>query len=261
MSPARQNNVKELNGITLSMLLGDTTPSVEEIHKILDQDGHNCNFEYRDAHGQTCLQRALANRKIPDVIYRKIFDLGGKPDVIDTAGVAAIVLAAGRNDLYCVEKMVEKGADINAANSTNGATPLTALISSVCNKFDIEKMVSLGADVNRSDAWGVTPLMEAAIVPMNPAIAAENIHMLYKHGANPLALDSVGLCVLDHAEQNNSVIVIQAVKEILSDHSRRAEESRQQALREFAENATKITQDINAPTGVTVVKKTTKLRL
>ena len=99
MTSPRQNNTRELNGITLSMLLGQATPSVEEIHRVLDDEGQNCNFEYRDVHGNTCLQRALDNLNIPDVIYRKILELGGKPDVSNDAGMPAIVRAAMHDDV------------------------------------------------------------------------------------------------------------------------------------------------------------------
>ena len=77
-------------------------------------------------------------------------------------GATALHWAAYHDDFELVDRLIDAGANVNAANDL-GVTPL-ALASSNGNKAVVERLLEAGANPNVGGETGVTPLMQAARV-------------------------------------------------------------------------------------------------
>jgi len=96
---------------------------------------------------------------------------------------SALHWAAYRNDLAAVRRLLDEGADPNAANRF-GVTPLHEA-ATVGNAEMLEAMLSAGGDANAVFGEGETVLMTAA-----RAGSAASVKALLAHGGNPDATES-----------------------------------------------------------------------
>lgn len=116
--------------------------------------------------------------------------------------------AVENGERAAVEALLEKGANINAAERATGRRPLHKAV--LQDHFVIaELLVSHGADLNAPDALGQTPLHIAAMTG-----SREITKMLLTNGADVNATAGVGVTPLRLADgKGNSNIV-----ELLVDH-------------------------------------------
>eukprot|EP00929_Paragymnodinium_shiwhaense_P064380 TRINITY_DN32234_c0_g1_i1.p1 TRINITY_DN32234_c0_g1~~TRINITY_DN32234_c0_g1_i1.p1 ORF type:complete len:227 (+),score=44.65 TRINITY_DN32234_c0_g1_i1:166-846(+) len=105
-----------------------------------------------------------------------------------------LMLAAHRNDVAQVKRLVAEGADVEGQDMY-GWTALRYAVRAN-SKDAVEALIEGGADVNRPSQSGRTPLMSAAGNAWDGVVAA-----LLKAGADTRATDSSGQTALDIARR------------------------------------------------------------
>lgn len=75
----------------------------------------------------------------------------------DDEGVSVFDVAVTYNNLLIIEKLIEKGFDVNSSTRRSG---FTALMGAVCyGRIEIiQKLLDLGVDVQRQDGHGLSAL-------------------------------------------------------------------------------------------------------
>jgi len=101
---------------------------------------------------------------------RELLARGGDPNAVDGEGMTAMMMAAGRGHLNCVQVLVESGADINLQDKRKGLTALKFAVGEA--RVDVARyLLDQGADVNETDHFGRTGLMFAAGQGSIPMVA------------------------------------------------------------------------------------------
>jgi len=124
----------------------------------------------------------------------------------DTDGNTALLRAVNNSDTIEIKRLVEAGADVNAANSS-GVTPLMNA-GGMGNKEAVELLISKGANVNHRTPGNYTPLMQAALVGQ-----LEIVKILLDAGADPTIKDTGGRTAADYAEEHKHNDIVQLLKE------------------------------------------------
>ncbi len=106
-----------------------------------------------------------------------LLDRGADVNAAEGDGATALLFAAEADDLPIIDTLLEAGANVSAANRFN-VTPLD-LAAGNGDKAAIERLVAAGANVNAASREGQTPLMTAARTGRIDAVKA-----LLAHGAN-----------------------------------------------------------------------------
>ncbi len=143
---------------------------------------------------------------------------GVSPNQRDADGNTLLMNAAmyGRPELLSF--LIEKGADVNAAN--NGGA--TALMRAAGDTAKIKLLVGKGANVNARSALGNTPLMLAARA--NPS--ADAVKFLIEHGAEVNATNNFGATAIQTAAASGDLETVRTLIKHGADvnaHSRGAE--------------------------------------
>jgi len=112
--------------------------------------------------------------------------------------------AAMRGDTAQVQRLLDKGADINS--TTLG---LTALMCAADTGVPIvvEQLISKGADVNACNQVGQSALLFAALCGHT-----ECVKLLLEHGANTEQRDIYGKTALDYATDKGSIEVVKLIR-------------------------------------------------
>ncbi|MDQ2703054.1 MAG: ankyrin repeat domain-containing protein [Pseudomonadota bacterium] len=120
---------------------------------------------------------------------RRLLDLGFPIDAVDNQGCTALLRASGGGHRPCVELLLERGADPQAAART-GATPLSAAVSMRHGEI-VDRLLAAHAGLEQRLPGEVTVLMLAAALGL-PDLCAR----LLQAGANVHAGDAQGLTPL-----------------------------------------------------------------
>lgn len=123
----------------------------------------------------------------------------------DPDGNTPLILAVNKGDTAEVRRLIESGADVNAANNA-GVTPLMNA-GGTGNKEAVELLIQKGADVNHRTSGNYTALMQAALVGQ-----LEIIKVLLDAGADPTVQDTGGRTALAYAEERERKDVIDLLK-------------------------------------------------
>ncbi len=92
---------------------------------------------------------------------RALLEKGYDPNMRNGEGVTAMMLAAGRGHLECVQVLVERGGDIHYKEQRKGLSALKFAVGE--GRVAVaEYLLDQGADVNEIDNYGRTGLMFAA---------------------------------------------------------------------------------------------------
>ena len=93
----------------------------------------------------------------------------------------ALVFAAQRGNVECLERLLQEGADSNVANFKSGNLLIEVLwINNVETTKIVQRLIESGCSVNMLNDFYETPLSSAV---SNSAVTETN--MLLKVGANP----------------------------------------------------------------------------
>jgi len=112
------------------------------------------------------------------VIVRFFLEAGMSPDVKDSTGRAALVEAAIMNHAETMNTLLERGADVNARDTSSGETALVR-IAWMGHTDTLKMLLDKGADVNAGDNNGETALTWAAY-----AGHSDTVKILIDHGAD-----------------------------------------------------------------------------
>ncbi len=135
---------------------------------------------------------------------------------IDGDGSTPLHWAAHRDDVTEVRRLIESGADVNAANDL-GVTPLWS--SAMNGNAEIVKLLlDRGANPNAALTAGETPLMAAA-----RAGKADAVSLLLAKGANPNARATRGQTALMWAVSQKHAVAVKALLEGKADVQARTE--------------------------------------
>ena len=119
---------------------------------------------------------------------RKALDNGMPINGRDEQGNTPLILAAAYSDAATVKLLLERGADVNAANKAEA----TALMRAARSYEMVRLLVDAGASVNTRSVLGNTPLILAA----RPTDGDRTVEFLLKHGADAKATNNWGASAL-----------------------------------------------------------------
>ena len=164
-----------------------------EVVNVLVQRGADVNV--KDKRGYTALFHAI-EAMYDDVALVLISHPGLDPNARGKNGTTALINYVWRTRRDAVEKLLARGADVNAQDA-DGDAPLHG----AAQYGDVEilnLLLDKGADPNIKNRLGGTPLMWAAVFGNETAAVR-----LLERGANPKLKDEDGMTALDWANRNN----------------------------------------------------------
>ena len=125
--------------------------------------------------------------------------------VNDPDGNTPLIIAVNKGETAEVRRLIEAGADVNAANNA-GVTPLMNA-GGMGNKEAVELLIQKGANVNHRTSGNYTPLMQAALVGQ-----LEIVKILLDAGADPNVKDTGGRTALTYAEDRERKDIVDLLK-------------------------------------------------
>jgi len=155
------------------------------------------------ASAQTPLDRELiaaAERgDLPSV--QKLIARGANVNAKDDKQDSAFLIASARGQTAVVKATLAAGADLRSTNRYGG----TGLIPA-CHYGHLETvklLLTTKIDVNHVNNLGWTALLEAVILGNGGPAHTEIVRLLLAHGANPKIADRDGVTALQHARARN----------------------------------------------------------
>ncbi|HEX5222973.1 MAG TPA: ankyrin repeat domain-containing protein [Verrucomicrobiae bacterium] len=131
---------------------------------------------------------------------RKALDAGMPVEARDEQGNTPLILATAYSDVASVKLLLDRGADVNAANKAGA----TALLRAARSYEMVRLLVDRGAEVNVRSALGNTPLILAA----RPADGERTVEFLLKHGADATATNNWGATALMAAAASGNEVSV-----------------------------------------------------
>ena len=144
------------------------------VEKLLTE---NVSVEDRDEHGNTLLIRA-AMYGGPELL-RSLIDRGADVNAANRAGATPLMRAAGNGGN--IKLLIERGADVNA-RSALGNTPLILAARANPSAKAVKLLIEHGALVNATNNFGASAIMTAAA-----SGDLDAVRVLLAHGADPNA--------------------------------------------------------------------------
>jgi ankyrin repeat protein len=141
------------------------------------------NFETKDNYGKTLLMYS-AEKGHKNVVM-KLLENGADINAADNAGVTALMYAAENGHKAIVELLLNKGADIDAARNDDGTALMYAALNG--HKGTAELLLNKGANINATFVDRTTALMPAAFNGHK-----EIVELLLNKGANVNAANNTG---------------------------------------------------------------------
>ena len=163
-----------------------------EVVNVLVQRGADVNV--KDKKGYTALFHAI-EAMYDDVALVLLSQPTLDPNARGKNGATALISYVWRTRRDAVEKLLERGADVNAQDA-DGDAPLHGA-AQIGDVEIINLLLDKGADPNLKNRLGGTPLMWAAVFGNEPAAVR-----LLERGANPALKDADGMTALDWANRN-----------------------------------------------------------
>jgi|GEM_PF-1371875 len=133
-------------------------------------------------------------------------------EVKDSDGNTPLLTAVNVGNGIEARRLIEEGADVNAANNT-GITPLMNA-AGMGDKDLVELLIKKGADVNHRTPGNYTPLMQAALVGQT-----EIVKVLLDAGADPAVKDTGGRSAISYAEDQKKDEIVKMLKQRTSAQS------------------------------------------
>jgi uncharacterized protein len=130
----------------------------------------------------------------------------------DADGNTPLLAAVNRSDTIEVRRLVEAGADVNAATAS-GVTPLMNA-AGMGNKEAVELLIQKGANVNHKTSGNYTPLMQAALLGQT-----EIVKILLDAGADPAVTDTGGRTAVTYAQEQKHEDIAQLITQKMPSQS------------------------------------------
>lgn len=180
-----ENNFYE--GILQKSVIFSSGYTIDEVGKIFPGD---IDLACKDPYGRNFLSQAVAASS-----EGKLSEFMGKTmgaDVPDVAGNTPIMLASMRGDIKIVQKLLDRGINVNARNLNDE----TALMMASAGGFTevVKMLIEANADAARRDSTGNTALAFAAIFGRD-----EVAKLLISKRVDVNAADKFGNTALHHA--------------------------------------------------------------
>ncbi|MCB1020070.1 MAG: ankyrin repeat domain-containing protein [Acidobacteria bacterium] len=150
--------------------------------------------ERRGLAGATPLLYAAAFGNAESV--RTLTEAGAALDARTDLGATALIWAAG--DAAKTRILVEAGAEVNVRSNT-GKTPLLLAAARAGSVETVRLLLDKGADVKAADEMGGTALLAAALMGED-----ETVRLLLDRGADPNQADKAGMTPLQNAAANQN---------------------------------------------------------
>ena len=217
-----ENNFYE--GILQKSMMNKSGYGIDEVSSFFSGD---IDISTRDGYGRSLLSLSIAMNN--ETKFDECMTKSMGAEVCDSAGNTPIILAAISGNAHMVQKLLDRGINVNARN-LNDESALMAACS--LGHIDIVKLLlAAGADMFKRDATGNTALCFAAIfgqeecvrtlidlkcdingadkfgnTPLHHALKCgkEKVAMLLlKNGASKTVKDKYGQTVIDIAKSKN----------------------------------------------------------
>jgi len=173
-----------------------------EVTNVLLQRGADVNV--KDKKGYTALFHAI-EAMYEDVALAILDHPNFDPENRGLNGVTALMSYAWRDNKDAVQKLLHRGANVNAQDN-DGDAALHGVAKSG-NVEIIDMLLEKGADPNLKNKLGGTPLMWAAVFGHETAV-----QRLLERGADPSLKDADGMTALDWAVKNKRDGVVKLLK-------------------------------------------------
>lgn len=207
MNPNAKNRIGE-TALTYAVINSElkTVKAVAERADVNMQDGF----------GQSPLHLALSNKK--DDVFNFLLDekkadvnVGGSKQKLKNQTV--LYLAVTRNQQDLIQKLFERGADPNVADSEGGVPLAEAVIGAAVNPEIVKMLIEKGANVNHQENNGATPLIYVASNNQtSPEKRQSVVKMLLDAGADAKLKDKKGNTALDWAKKSGNKDLIDLLK-------------------------------------------------
>ena len=160
------------------------------------------------AHAQTPLDRELiAAAERGDLSsVQKLIARGANVNAKDEKQDSAFLIASARGQTAVVKATLAAGADLKSTNRYGG----TGLIPA-CHYGHLETvklLLTTKIDVNHVNNLGWTALLEAVILGDGGPTHTEIVRLLVAHNANPNIADREGVTPLQHARRRNYAAMV-----------------------------------------------------
>ncbi len=172
-----------------------------EVVNVLVQRGADVNV--KDKRGYTALFHAI-EAMYDDVALVLLSQPTLDPNARGKNGATALISYVWRTRRDAVEKLLERGADVNAQDADGDAA-----LHGAAQMGDVEiinLLLDKGADPNMKNRLGGTPLMWAAVFGNESAAVR-----LLERGAYPALKDADGMTALDWARKNKRDAVVRVL--------------------------------------------------
>lgn len=217
-SPSTMSDSVLLNGAGYSALMKAANAGFIEAAGLILDKGAAIDLKEFGTNKHTALFYATQRNQAEMVRY--LVDRGANTEIVNSAGVRCLLLAAGGLYYETTEALLDKGANVNAPGALPNALMYAINQGRPDKEGDSLKIVKLlldkGIDVNYQDAQGVSPLMMASgwgVVSKSPKRA----RLLLEKGANPELKDKQGQTALMYAAFRGHVDIAQLLLEKGSD--------------------------------------------
>lgn len=132
-------------------------------------------------------------------ITRLLLSHGADPNLTDKNEMTPLTYAPSTASVAVFEQLLAAGGNVHQLDSDGSSLLHSAAAASSPDHVDL--LVSKGLDVNLQDRRGLTPLHQAAMLPLTDPNQIATLQALLKHGADKRIKDKTGRTPYDWAKK------------------------------------------------------------
>lgn len=174
--------------------------------KFLVEKGADVNAVNKDVYGYTPLAVNILKDEPDKDIIKFLLEKGAKIEYTGATGydMSILLIAISEDVQEAAELLVDAGANVNVVDPTDNGNDDTPLMFAIRQDFDdafIRKLIEKGADVNAANIDGDTPLHE---ITYSKEPKLDIGRLLIDKGANVNATNEDGKSARDYAEESGN---------------------------------------------------------